>query len=298
MCPLDVEGKYVPSNIDENKHQFVPDEKDRFPLHLRQFRQAARFMMHWHGHTELLYFIKGGASIYCGGEEILTEDGDLIVCAANELHRGDFRETGVHYFCIQIPPECYTWQGTQRQYILPKCIRGDALIGSMCEEIFSVFWKRSDGYKWETMGKVFCLIGYLIDHYSIGSMDEKEFSTHTKKLENFNHLIDYIEKNHTAPLTTRDMAAQAHMSEHYFCHMFKQSAGVSFISYLNSVRVRKAADLLANSRLSITDVAEKAGFSDVNYFSRVFKQNIGLSPRHYRERLLEGASSVPKQVEK
>lgn len=295
MCPLDANGKYVPSNIDENKHQFVPNEKDRFPLHLRQFQNAAQFMMHWHGHTELLYFIKGGASIYCGGEEILTEDGDLIVCTANELHRGDFRETGVHYFCIQIPPECFTWPGTQRQYILPKCIRGDAAIGSMCKEIYSVYWGKNNGYKWETMGKVFCLMGYLIRNYSIGSMDEREFIIHTKKLENFNHIIDYIDKNFADPLTTRDMAAWAHMSEYYFCHLFKQSMGVSFISYLNAVRVRKASDLLANSRLSITEVAEKTGFSDVNYFSRVFKQNIGISPRYYREQLSDGVAGSQGQ---
>lgn len=271
-------------NIDENNYQTVPAETDNFPLRLRRYREAARFMMHWHGHTELLFFLRGGASIYCGGEEFLTEDGDLLIVNANELHRGDFRETGVHYFCIQIPPDFFVWAGRGSRYIFEKRIRGDARIRDMFMGIYEVYWTKAEGYRYRTLGKTYELIAYLIQNYRIGTLDEKEYEARNRKLENFNNIINYIEKNFAEPLTTLTVANMAHLSEYYFCHQFKKSTGVSFVSYLNEIRIQKAAVLLNNTRLSITEIAVEVGFHDVNYFSRVFKRNMGISPQKYRKR--------------
>lgn len=284
MAASDTIFPYIPTHIDENKRQIVPAEADNFPIRLRQYRNAARFMMHWHSHMELLYFRKGGASIYCGGEEFLTNDGDLVIVNINDLHRGDFTESGVHYFCIQIPPELFSLPGTDHRHILQTHICGDSTIGTMFGEIYSVYWAKEAGYKFDTLGKIFTLIGYLIRNYSSETLDEKEFAARTRKLENINKLIDYVELNYAEALTTEKAAEMTHLSEFYFCHLFKERMGVSFTAYLNDIRIRKAITLLNSSTQSITEIAAAVGYSDVNYFSRLFKRKIGVSPRNYRER--------------
>lgn len=284
MAPDNPIFSYIPTNIDENKHQDIPEEADKFPIRLRQYREAARFMMHWHGHMEILYFRKGGASIYCGGEEYLTKDGDMVIANANDLHRGDFRESGVHYFCIQIPPEFFSWPGTDHRYILQTYISGDTLLGELVGNIYSAYWKKENGYKHATLGHTFHLIAYLIRHYSAQILDEREFAARSRKLENINKLIDYVEINYAEAMTTQMAASITHLSEYYFCHLFKERMGISFTSYLNDIRIRKAASLLSSSRLSITEIAAAVGFSDVNYFSRLFKKKNGVSPRYYRKR--------------
>lgn len=270
--------------MDEMNHQTVPAEIDNFPLRLRCYREADKFAMHWHGHTEQLFFLKGGASIYCGGEEILTADGDLLIINANELHRGDFRLTGVNYFCLQIPPDFFDLVDRSSRYIFEKRIRGDEQIRRMFTEIYAAYWERKDGYKYSTLGKACELIAYLIHRYRVSTLDEEEYEARSRKLENFNNIIDYIDKNYAEPLTTQTAAGMAHLSEYYFCHLFKRSTGVSFVSYLNEIRVQKSAVLLNNTRLSITAVAAEVGFSDVNYFSRLFRRIMGVSPRRFREK--------------
>ena len=269
--------------IDGIKYQNVPVEADNFPLRLRRYRNRAAFFMHWHDHAELLFFMKGGASIYSGGEEIETRDGDLVIANSGELHRGDFRDRGVNYYCIQLPPDFFSWIGGGERYLFPHCIRGDAAIAGMFDGIYRAYWGRAEGYKYVTLGRVYELMGYLIGKYRLETVDERIYAARSARLTRFNTVIDTINQNCALPLTTRDAAALAHLSEYYFCHLFKERVGLSFVSYLNSARVQKAASLLRNTRMSITEIAAQVGYGDVNYFSRLFKREIGVSPRQYRE---------------
>lgn len=267
--------------IDENKYETVPPEADAFPLRLRRHSGAAKFFVHWHGHVELLYFIKGGATIYCNGEELLTEDGDLIIVNANELHRGDFRNTGVEYLCIMLPPCFFEWTGSKERYLFQKLIKKDEKIYKLISEIFKSFKQKENGYRYHSLGLAYELVAYLVKEYRVGMLDEKEYSSRCNKLEHFNIIIDYVGKNYAEPLDSSMMAGMMHLNEHYFCHLFKQYMGVNFTTYLNEVRVQKAVILLENTRLNVTQVAMNVGFSDVNYFSRVFKRYIGVSPKNF-----------------
>ncbi|MBW2690331.1 MAG: helix-turn-helix transcriptional regulator, partial [Deltaproteobacteria bacterium] len=64
---------------------------------------------------------------------------------------------------------------------------------------------------------------------------------------------------------------------------FKKNIGTPPMRYLLELRLTRAAYLLANVNMSVSQVAREAGFSDPLYFSRQFKKRFGLSPRHYRQ---------------
>ena len=74
-----------------------------------------------------------------------------------------------------------------------------------------------------------------------------------------------------------------HISEYYFCHLFKEHMGMTFLAYLNDVRIHKAAQLLKNTNLSITRIAAETGYNDVNYFCRIFRKKMNRSPGNYRK---------------
>ena len=71
------------------------------------------------------------------------------------------------------------------------------------------------------------------------------------------------------------------MSVSWLRKLFKQQVGVSLNKYLTNLRINKAKALMC-SDLQIGDIAEMVGFQDQLYFSRVFKQSTGLSPREYK----------------
>jgi AraC-like DNA-binding protein/ligand-binding sensor protein len=91
---------------------------------------------------------------------------------------------------------------------------------------------------------------------------------------------------------TRDAAHEAHVTEEYFCRVFKAATGMTFSEYVARARVEQAKQLLANPALRVTDVAFAAGFQSIPHFNHVFKRHNGTSPKQYRARLAAKADSL------
>ncbi len=92
----------------------------------------------------------------------------------------------------------------------------------------------------------------------------------------------YIHENYALSLSRQDIARYVNASDGHLARCFKQETGLTPMVYLNRYRIQRAKYLLENTSQSITSIAISCGFSDVNYFSRVFRQETGKSPRTYR----------------
>ena len=88
----------------------------------------------------------------------------------------------------------------------------------------------------------------------------------------------------------QDAAAALRYSDAYFCKLFKQCFKVNFSAYLNEYRVNKACQLILDPRLSLKDIGAAVGYSDANYFTRVFKRLTGQTPSEYRVAAAEKAA--------
>lgn len=104
-----------------------------------------------------------------------------------------------------------------------------------------------------------------------------------------NQAINYIKENFTQnDLTLNLIAEKLHISQSYLTRIIKQKTGVSFTDYLNKLRINMAIKLLLdnNRNYTINDIANMVGYSSQHYFSRAFKNYIGLSPNQYRNQNL------------
>ena len=95
----------------------------------------------------------------------------------------------------------------------------------------------------------------------------------------------YIQENYSRDISLDDVSSQVNISPYYFSKLFKQETGGNFIEYLTEVRLRNARELLKDSGLSIKEICAESGYSDPNYFSRIFKKYEGVTPSEFRERL-------------
>jgi AraC family transcriptional regulator of arabinose operon len=95
--------------------------------------------------------------------------------------------------------------------------------------------------------------------------------------------IDYILREYHASHTLDDLARSAGLSIPHYGALFRKQTGVSPVLYLIRVRLRHACMLLDHSSLSLSEIARAVGYEDQFYFSRLFRKNIGLSPREYRK---------------
>lgn len=101
-------------------------------------------------------------------------------------------------------------------------------------------------------------------------------------LKSLNDALKLIEKELASPLTVRDVAARVNMSRSYFSLCFKKITGISFNQYVRNKRMEMAKQYLENTNLTIMQIAEKTGYDDEKYFSKVFKQETGMLPTAWR----------------
>lgn len=95
--------------------------------------------------------------------------------------------------------------------------------------------------------------------------------------------VEYIANHFRESIGLNDAANAAGVNSTYLSYLFSQEMGIGFASYLLNVRLEYAKRLLKESNLKMREVAEKSGFHDYHYFSKVFKKTNGFSPAEYRK---------------
>lgn len=96
---------------------------------------------------------------------------------------------------------------------------------------------------------------------------------------------EYIDHHFSEILSLEIVGNIIGLNASYLSSQFKKEMGISFIDYVNMVRIREAQKLLLRTDDNLNTIAEKVGFSDAKYFSRMFKKETGIKPSDYRKLL-------------
>ena len=94
---------------------------------------------------------------------------------------------------------------------------------------------------------------------------------------------EYVESNLDGDVSLVTVAAVARMERGYFSRFFRQKTGVRFSSWVASLRVRQAMELMRSANHSITRVAYSVGFCDMRTFERIFKRNTMMTPSAFKK---------------
>jgi AraC-like DNA-binding protein/ligand-binding sensor protein len=93
----------------------------------------------------------------------------------------------------------------------------------------------------------------------------------------------FIWENYTRKICLKEIAEASGLSAPYFSSIFKEEMGENLSTYLNRLRVERAATMLIESDMSLCEIARVCGFEDQSWFSKIFKSYTGKSPGKYRE---------------
>jgi AraC-like DNA-binding protein len=104
-------------------------------------------------------------------------------------------------------------------------------------------------------------------------------------------VIDYVQTHHGSEVKLPEISRSVGLSPYYLTTLFRRYTGHTVMNYVGEVRVRAALALLRNTGLSVTEVAQRAGYADPYYFTRVFKAREGCSPQAYRRLFQEAAEA-------
>ena len=119
----------------------------------------------------------------------------------------------------------------------------------------------------------------------VSNMYESENLIHESKSRRISKVCLHIEENISHKITLSDAAKMVNMSDSAFSHFFKKQTGISFITYINNLRVAKACDLLANTNLSASEICYDCGFNNKSNFIRLFSKRKNMTPIEYRNHI-------------
>jgi two-component system response regulator YesN len=107
-------------------------------------------------------------------------------------------------------------------------------------------------------------------------------SQDAKKVTQITPAINYIDANYDKPLTLAEIAKASHLSSSRLAHVFKEQMGITIIDYLTSVRIERAKRLLLATNQNCTEICFQVGYNNQSYFTRTFKDLVGIPPRQFR----------------
>ena len=134
--------------------------------------------------------------------------------------------------------------------------------------------ERLDARSRNRIHSLFCQI---VD--ALFQVTEEHYGRSPERMQN---VLNYIERNIHKDITLEDAASCASVSPCYFSRLFKKTMGETFVAYVKTRRIDHAKGLLENSDLPIMNIALDLSFHDINYFAKVFKKEVGLTPSEFR----------------
>jgi AraC-like DNA-binding protein len=164
----------------------------------------------------------------------------------------------------------------------------------MIDSILEDFGRCSLTLDWDTIQNLNAKIEYALNLDKKTSRKELEKTIREilfifKKGEEANpvdlfpKIISFINNNLCVDMSLDEMAQALHLSKFYMCHLFKEKAKITIMSYRNARRIQLAKKQLTTTDLSITDIVLSLGYTDAAYFSKLFMQYEGMTPTQYRK---------------
>lgn len=132
------------------------------------------------------------------------------------------------------------------------------------------------------------VLAYLLKPVNIAELDEiiDKLARESNGDISQNMLVEkakeYIRNNFSKPISAKDVADYLDRNPNYFSHIFKKEENISFIDYLNHIRIKRAQQLLATTSLLTYEISEQIGYADYRYFTQIFKKITGVPPSEYR----------------
>ncbi len=122
-----------------------------------------------------------------------------------------------------------------------------------------------------------------IDNDEFINMIERVFGFRFTSNQRFNEILAYMHEQYADDIQLIHCAKTFHMSTNHITRLFKQNLGIGFTAYKNKLRIEKAKIQFQETDKSIKEICKDVGFANINYFYRVFKENLGKTPKEYQD---------------
>lgn len=266
-------------------YENIPHGTQLFPCGIHDTLCKNGFVLHPHMHREFEFLVleKGRAKLYIENEELEISAGEGVFINAEELHTGikaDNEEA--KFFAVVFAPEIFgnfAMDIIMQKYVEPvirKKIRPRRRLDKKCVELLIRVHKADN----ELMIKALL---FEIWNLCIQGANKNTETLKNKNVDDMKMMMNYIKDNYSRDVSLEEMAAYLNISKGFLCRQFSRIMHMTPFEYLSRIRIEKSCEMLKATDLSIGEIATSCGFNSFAYFSKIFRQKVGVSPREYRK---------------
>lgn len=246
---------------------------------------------HFHDWIEIVYLLTGTLIFYIEDKEYHLKKGQFIVVDPMSIHNSESLQ-GNTAILLQIPMSFLEqFDADIRKYKIEidyevqDPIKKEELnrLGYVLQELIAVSEMKKQGYIFRCYQLIFELLNIVYSSFAV-KLPEQEQKKYYKNRERIEEIIAYVEKHYKEQITIKQMAEQVNISEIYFTRFFKKMMGITFIQYLNQVRLQQVQKDLLYTDYSIQYILDKNGFYNYKLFMRIFKERFQCTPKQYRKK--------------
>ena len=213
---------------------------------------------------ELTFDLKGSLTYIVVGIESTLYENDAVLIRPEMLRERRQGNEPVNYVSFNF----YVYDDAA----LPKEVFLKKIISQETKNILSAFPLKHMTNSYHEKEKTMNLLNYII--HDIGSIIDFESSnSHIIKIKK------YINTNLDKPLTLTDISNHINLSKEYTASIFKKETNKTVTEYINEKKMLLAKEMLQAGGISLNGISESLGYENYSYFSRIFKERFGISPK-------------------
>jgi len=235
---------------------------------------------HTHSHMELFYIVGGKGQFLIEDQLHPVSANNLVIINPNVSHTEvSLNAQPLEYIVLGIEGvELATGENTDGNYDILDHFESME-ISSCLRNILREMELKNTGYEDICQAYMEILIIRLMRNTALAVLTSPQVIPDNRQCAAVKRYIDLHFKE---SLTLDQLAEEAHMSKYYLSHAFKREYGVSPINYMTHKRIEESKYLLAETDLSLSQIAHLLGFSSLSYFSQVFRRTQSVTPLEYR----------------
>lgn len=259
-------------------HRFKESTGDKISIYIQY--QELNTNTHWHEHYELTLCTGGEAYSVINNERSFFKKGDIIFLTPSDFHSLE----------VISPLSLITL--TFKLSHLPYSSLVESLYSINCKLLhltekefndITFFLNEIDYESKQTNTYSSQYIKNIFSCILIKIFRRNDTNTSSSYPHNIKKIMYFVNTHFKEPITLKDIADYTEISYSNIGKYIKKYLGVTFLEYLNNIRLVYSTRLLINSSESISDIANFSGFVTTTYFSKAFKEKYGITPKQYRE---------------
>jgi AraC-like DNA-binding protein len=295
--------KFVEPGINAEGVRVYPFDRS-FPIDVSFQKALGRRLVRLNRHEffEIIYVYNGRTYIQARDRVLPAKAGDLVVIGSNLYHRVLHKaDAEVKLVSMNFQPEIIRSGkavGEEEHYLSPFLCQDShfphviSTSRQLSGEVFDLILKIHRELPACALLNRMAIRTYLnmvlfllLKHYE-GYLGSRERVDQERRRKRLLPVFELMEQNFGQPIEVQDAARACAMSSSHFMRFFKMAVGQTFCAYLTNFRIARAQHMLSKNEVSIAEISQLVGFCSQSYFGEVFRAQVGMTPRAYRQRLL------------